>query len=338
MSVCSQIQRLRPLFLAAALTAASVFPGPAVGQTSGPPIASGAIDPGLQRRPLDITDSQSDAHDEYLLGAGDEITVSVSGHPELSGSHTVGPDGRITLPVVGSVEVADKSREDAAKSIDTGLARDYTGMLTSVVQVNKYSSNHILILGLVEHPGVVNFDQPPSLLDAIARAGSLVNADRTVQMPKKCVIYRGDDQVMNVNISDRFLSGKALMDIRLRRNDVLYFPDNQESLVSVLGEVKVSGPERLTSSSTVISLLSAAGNITEKAGNNPEIAIVHPSSGTVQRVRFNDLLNPRKRNDIALHDGDLIVVPRSGLAKAGFFFQQLSPILGIGTIVGLIAP
>jgi hypothetical protein len=58
----------------------------------------------------------------------------------------------------------------------------------------------------------------------------------------------------------------------------------------------------------------------------------------VQRVRFNDLLNPRKRNDIALHDGDLIVVPRSGLAKAGFFFQQLSPILGIGTIVGLIAP
>jgi len=248
----------------------------------------------------------------------------------------VGPDGRITLPVVGSVEVGEKSRDDAAKSIDAALSREYTGRPTSVVQVTKYGSNHILILGSVEHPGVVNFDQPPSLMEAITRGGSLVNADHTVQMPKKCVIYRGNDKVLNVNISDRFASDRALMDIPLRRNDIVYFPENQESLVSVIGEVLKPGPEKLTQKTTVVTLLSSAGNITEKAGNNPEIAIIQPSTGKIQKVRFKDLLDPTKGSDIALHDGDIIFVPRSGLAKTGFFMQQISPIVGLGTAFALI--
>ena len=54
-----------------------------------------------------------------LLGPGDEIAVSVAGRPELSGSHIVGPDGRITLPVVGTVVVGEKSRDDAAQAVST---------------------------------------------------------------------------------------------------------------------------------------------------------------------------------------------------------------------------
>jgi hypothetical protein len=36
-----------------------------------------------------------------------------------------------------------------------------------------------------------------------------------------------------------------------------------------------------------------------------------------------------------LHDGDVVFVPRSGLATTGYFFQQISPIVGIGTIFTL---
>jgi len=55
--------------------------------------------------------------DEYTLGEGDEITVEVWDHPELSGRQTVGPDGRITLSQAGPVKVTDLSRDGAAKSI-----------------------------------------------------------------------------------------------------------------------------------------------------------------------------------------------------------------------------
>jgi polysaccharide export outer membrane protein len=203
--------------------------------------------------------------------------------------------------------------------------------MSSTVQVTKYGSNHILLLGAIEHPGVITFDQPPSLLEAITRGGSLVNADRTTQMPKKCIVYRGDDQVMNVNLSDRFDSKRALNDIHLRRNDIIYVPENQESLISVLGEVTHPGPVRLTQKDTLVSLLAEAGGVTEKAGN-PLIEIVEPSTGKIQRIKFKELLTLQGGSDIALHDGDIIFVPRSGLAKTGFFFQQISPIVSLGTL------
>lgn len=299
-----------------------------------PPVATSPQDSGLQRHPLDFESSQPDPHEEYLLGGGDDVIVSVAGRPELSGSHVIGPDGRITMPVIGTVDIGEKSRDDAAKAIDAALSKYYSGEMSSTVQVTKYGSNHILLLGAIEHPGVITFDQPPSLLEAVTRGGPVINADRTTQTARKCIIYRGDDKVMNVNLSERFDSRRALNDIRLRRNDIVYIPEDQESLVSVLGEVTHPGPVRLNGNSTLITLLSNAGGITEKAGN-PMIQIVTPSTGKIQQIKFKDLLQPPAGSDIALHDGDIIYVPRSGLAKTGFFFQQISPIIGIGTIFSL---
>ena len=138
-----------------------------------------ALEPGLQRHPTGIEDAQPDPHEEYLLGAGDDIVVTVAGRPELSGAHIVGPDGRITLPVVGTVNVGEKSRDDAAKSIDDTLGKYYSGSMSSTVEVTKYGSNHILLLGAIEKPGLITFDQPPSLLEAITKGGAVVNADKS---------------------------------------------------------------------------------------------------------------------------------------------------------------
>lgn len=307
----------------------------AVGQTSAAPAVPIPEPPALQRHPMDIESTQPDAHEEYTLGPGDDIVISVAGRPELSGTHTVGPDGRITIPVVGTVLVGDKSRDDAAKAVDETLARYYNGSMTSTVQVTKYGSNHILLLGAIEKPGLITFDQPPTLLEAITRGGAVLNSDRTVQMARKCIVYRGSSQVMNVNISDRFDGQRALNDIRLRRNDIVFIPDHQESVISVLGEVTKPGPEPLTSATTLVSLLASAGGVTEKAGSNPKITITESSTGRIQEISFKELLTLHGGSDIGLHDGDIVYVPRSGLSKAGYFMQQISPITGLGTAFAL---
>lgn len=290
---------------------------------------------GLQHRPTEIEDTQPDAHEAYLLGAGDEIVVAVAGRPELSGAHIVGPDGRITIPGVGTVAVGEKSRDDAAHSIDEALGKNYSGTMSSTVEVTKYGSNHILLLGAIEKPGVITFDQPPSLLEAITRGGPVLNSDRTTQTARKCIVYRGNDQVMNVNISERFDGRRALNDIRLRRNDVVYIPENQESLVSVVGEVTHPGPVRLNQNSTLISLLADAGGITERAGN-PTILITEPSTGRIQQIKFKELLTLHGGSDVTLHDGDIVYVPRSGVARTGYLFQQIAPLVGVGTIFTVV--
>jgi polysaccharide biosynthesis/export protein len=283
----------------------------------------------LQRRGVDIESSQPDPHEQYLLGGGDEINVTVTGRPELSGNHILGPDGRITLPMVGSVDLGDKSRDDAAVAIDDALGKYYSGKVFSTVQVTKYGSNHILLLGAVEHAGVIPFDQPPTLLEAITRGGSLSGSKGGT--PKRCIVFRGQNQVMNVNISDRLDGQKALNDIRLRRNDIVYIPANQESMISVLGEVTHPGPVELEPRATLASVLADSGGITPQAGN-PEILIVEPSTGRRQQVKFKELLKLQGGADVTLHDGDIVYVPRSGLATVGFTLQQIAPLTQLGSI------
>ena len=61
---------------------------------------------------------------DYRSGAGDVLRVDVYGRPEVSGRHVVGPDGRITLPLIGEVLVAEATRDEAAQSLN-GRLRNY---------------------------------------------------------------------------------------------------------------------------------------------------------------------------------------------------------------------
>jgi polysaccharide export outer membrane protein len=113
-------------------------------------------------------------NEEYTLGAGDDISIDFAGRPELSvaSKQTVGPDGRITLPLAGPIHIADLTREQASKAVTDALAAYYTN-LSVTVRVDKYSSNRVRVVGYVQHPGEVTFEGTPTLLDAIGKAGLL---------------------------------------------------------------------------------------------------------------------------------------------------------------------
>ena len=80
--------------------------------------------------------------------------------------YIIGPDGRITLPIAGPLMVANLTRPAAAKAIVDALSSDYTN-LTVTVNIEKYGSNRVTVLGNVQHPGVLLFRQHSN----IARCG-----------------------------------------------------------------------------------------------------------------------------------------------------------------------
>jgi polysaccharide biosynthesis/export protein len=277
---------------------------------------------GLQQHPLaQLEQSQPKSSDEYTLAAGDELNVIVAGRPELSGPQTVGPDGAITIATVGSVNLAGLSREAAASAIASTLKRLYTSVSVTV-QVTKYGSNKIILFGDVEHPGVMQFEGPPSLIEAITRGGALLGDGKTHSgMPTSCTFFRGKDTELTVNLKEAFRSG----DIKLRRGDLIYVESDSEKLISVLGEVKTPRPVPLKDESTLISLITDAGGFTPEAGSNPTIQIINPKTGKEQIVKQNDLLKNPMHTDVTLERGDYIFVNKSGIAKMGFVLTQLSP-------------
>ncbi|MBS1799372.1 MAG: polysaccharide biosynthesis/export family protein [Acidobacteria bacterium] len=307
----------------------------------------------LKQNPLSLLKSFEVAADQpYELGRGDEITVEVIGRPELTSKHTVGPDGKITMPIAGSIMVADKTREQAATDIQSALSSYYSGVTVSV-GVDHYTSNHILLLGAVEHPGLLTFDKTPTLLEVISRGGQLQTpspmgagagaapgtaAPIPMGVPEECMIYRGNATMVTVELRSLLEEGNPLANLRLKRDDVVFVP-GPDKYVSVMGMVLRPGTQRLEKKSTLPQLLAMAGGPTEKAGHYPDIQVIHRGTdkvpGKTQVVSYKDILGA-KPLDLTLQSGDIIYVPESGFNRMGYTVEKLSPLVNLFTIGALL--
>ena len=155
------------------------IPGTEPGESTARP----AGDPVLKPNPIQTLRDFEPAEDEvYRLGRGDEITVDFPGRPEMQAKLVVGPDGRITLPLAGDVMLAGLTRPEAAKAIGAALAAYYAN-LEAQVTVTKYTANRILLLGAVEHPGIMTFDGTPTLLEVLTRGGLTAGRQRLEKFP-----------------------------------------------------------------------------------------------------------------------------------------------------------
>ncbi len=283
------------------------------------------------------------ANEEYTLGPGDEISLDFPGRPELASKSTVGPDGRITLPLVGPIHVAELSRTDSGKAIADALSKYYTD-LSVTVKIDKYSSNRVRVLGYVQHPGEILFEETPTLLDAIGRAGLIsptVSKDGVATnvgtgIPEMCTIFRGNDTAVQVQLRTLLMSGNSLADMRLRRNDIVYVPQPKELFVSVLGAVTKPGNVPLTPESTLSSILAMAGGLTDGAGSSPNIRIIQPSTGKDFKVSYKKLMTLAGQQEFTIHSGDVIIIPKSGFENFTYVLQKISPIATIVSLAALV--
>jgi polysaccharide biosynthesis/export protein len=301
---------------------------------------------------LALREFEPPANQDYELGRGDAISIDFGGRPELNSKQIVGPDGKITLPLAGSIAVADKTREQAAATVVASLQPYFSG-LSVTVGVEKYTSNQVLLLGAVEHPGPQTFDRAPTLLEVVTRGGAIggsrasssgsngtYNMTSGVQpmitgVPERCAIYRGSDKVIWVDLKKLLDNGDALADLRLKRDDIVYVPSSAERYVSVMGQIQHPGAVQLDDSLTLAKLLSLSGGLTPQAGGNPDIQIVQPSTGKTRVISFKQVLQPGPL-DLTLHSGDIVFVPMSGFNKLSYIVDKLSPLVTMFTASAII--
>ena len=293
-------------------------------------------DPQLKISPLKaLQNFEPPIGEEYELGPGDDISIDVPGHPELSGKHTIGPDGRVSLPVAGAVDLSNKTRETASKAIADALSTYYQNPAVTV-SVDRYGSNHILILGNVQHPGVLNYEGTPTLLDAIARGGLLASSTSKDAIPERCYIYRGNDQRMEVDIKQLLQSGSAVADLRLRRNDIIFVPLQQEEFISVLGQVQHPGAVPLSQGLTLRLAIAQSGGFADAAGSSPNIQVVSAVTNKTTIVPFKELSKPNGDAEVTLHPGDMVIVPKSGFEKVSYVFTKITSFATLVTIGALL--
>jgi len=269
-----------------------------------------------------LAEFETETEPVYRLGEGDKINVQVWNRPELSGKHTVGPDGKVTVPMIGTMRLTTMTREEASSSISTKLERYYNAPIVNL-SIDEYQANRVTILGRVLTPGILHFDNPPMLLDALARAGSLPMLDKQTTLTR-CAIFRGREKIIWVDLKPLLERGDLAYNIRLKPNDLIYIPDVVDAQIYVLGAVQKPGSYHLSRNMSLLDALAQAGGPNED-GNSVEVSIYRPSRNSTERVPLQTLLTADRKANYALEDGDVLYVPKKGVAEVGYVMRQLLP-------------
>lgn len=265
---------------------------------------------------------EAEADPVYRLGPGDRLTLDVWNRPELSGKHTMGPDGQITVPIMGPVRLSTMTREQASGAIHAGLKRYYKRPIVDL-RVDEYRANRVTVLGRVLTPGVLEFDTPPMLLDVLARAGSLPVLDKQATLTRVAV-FRGREKIIWVDLKRLLNRGDLAYNIRLRPNDLVYIPDSFDTLVYVMGAVDKPGAYRLTPDMSLMDALAQAGGPNDDAQTD-EIALYRPGQEAVENLSLASLLTADRKVNFGLEEGDVVYVPKRGIAEVGYVLRQLLP-------------
>ena len=135
------------------------------------------------------------AQDPYRLQAGDIVEITVIEDPNLNRRVLVGPDGRISLPLAGSVVAAGRTLGQIESSVQAGLAGNFVRPptvsaslvalapppLPEAEELEEIELFSVYVLGEVLRPGRYDYEseKPISVLQALALAGGPgVFADR----------------------------------------------------------------------------------------------------------------------------------------------------------------
>ena len=106
----------------------------------------------------------------YKVAIGDVLTISVYGDAGLTGFFPVGPEGTIGYPILGNVDVVDKTVDQIGAQISRDLA-NHVPNLSVAVAVKEYAP--IFIVGDVQKPGKYEYRPGMIVLELFALGGGL---------------------------------------------------------------------------------------------------------------------------------------------------------------------
>jgi polysaccharide biosynthesis/export protein len=237
--------------------------------------------------------------EDYIIGEGDVLGVSVWGEPELSVQVTVRPDGKITLPAAGDVKASGQTPADLSKNIGKVL-RKYVQQPIVTVTVSQITNNRIYVSGGGVPSEVVEMPGKTLLFKFLCRFESLENADL-----KRSYIMRKGKKI-ETDFYRLFVKGDFSQDVELQADDIVFLPTNEHNKIYVVGAVNAPTYIFYREGIKVLDAILEAGGFTEFAKLN-SVTILRGEDRI--KVRLKDVMKGKdSAMNIFLKPGDYIMV------------------------------
>lgn len=247
-------------------------------QRAGKRLEQFGYDLGNERRLTSTALLNGSVPDDYVLGIGDELVVTLRGQVNSTTSVRVDREGRIVLPNMVPVAAAGRRfgefREDLTAQAQSAFIQ--TNVFVSVGSVRSIG---VLVTGEVRAPGRYTLTSFSSLVDALSQADGIQKSGSL----RALKILRGNTTIA-VDLYDVLLGSRTLNDLRLQDGDQIVVPAIGET-VAVQGDVVRPGIYELKSNEAGLSaVLSLAGGPQRARGNRIDVLRLD-KSGRNQVIR-----------------------------------------------------
>ncbi len=238
---------------------------------------------------------------EYRLGSGDVIRISVYQNPDLTLETRVSEAGVVSFPLLGSVRLGGQSVTGAEKLIADGLrSGNFVKQPQVTIVVVQVRGNQASVLGQVNRPGRFPIEVADMrLTDLLAVAGGVAPSGADVLVVTGT--RNGQPFRTVIDLPSVFAPGGRDKDLIVLNGDTVWV--ERQPVVYIYGEVQRPGPMRLERDMTVMQSLATGGGLTQR-GTEKGIRVHRKGAdGKVQVI--TPVMDDR------MQDGDVIYVRES---------------------------
>ncbi len=238
----------------------------------------------------------------FILGPGDELRISLWGKVNEEISVRIDREGRVSIPVVGSLRIAGLTFQETRAFLEKEFSRFY---IPSEVKMNismgALRSIRVFVVGNAVSPGSYMISSLSTLVNALFSAGgpSKVGTLRDIQ------VKRAGQTIAHLDLYDFLQRGEKTGDIRLMSEDVIFIPP-AGPLAGIAGDVKVPAIYELKGGETLRDLIKMAGEYNDIAyrGRLKVERVEGNSRAEVFEANTDDV----DKNAMAVRPGDLVRV------------------------------
>jgi len=238
----------------------------------------------------------------YVIGPGDALDVRIAGAPDLpSVAVTVRPDGAVSVPYIGELQVGGKTVAQVVELLTEALLKRYRHVNVTV-NLTQFRARNVFVLGQVRSPGAAPLEgEAVNLTQAILKTGGLVGELDMLEAK----LYRQGQPPVVVDL-EKAMTGAS--DVTLAAGDTLLIEARKPDEITLLGEVQKPGVYPLPREARLDAILALGGTPTE-AGDGRRAILVRDDGQTTIVDVTHLLTNPDSPANVPLTGIRLFVIP-----------------------------
>lgn len=234
------------------------------------------------------------ADNDYRMGTGDVLRITVYGQPDLTTEARVGESGNISFPLIGDVRMAGVTPAQGETEIAKRLSKGGF-ILEPFVTLNvvQYRGQQVSVLGRVGRPGKHTLEKVSRITDVLALAGGIVGdgADTITLVRTR----DGKPEYRDIDMIALFKQGGEASNELVQDGDIINVA--RQPMFYIYGEVQRPGAFRLEQNMSVVQALSMGGGVTQRGTQKGLKILRRDANGELQQLDAK-LADPVKKDDV----------------------------------------